>query len=96
MKDESKDKLIQAIELKEEGTYLLQEAGQLYRAASKAQTLPEILKLMQLALDKDIEALSQIWEATMIQKNAIDSLSQNLEDQVEKIQVFDYIFNGIN
>jgi hypothetical protein len=66
----------ESIEQREKGARLLDESSNLYRLASESESMSEILKLSLEAVNKDLEALAIIWEATIAYKKAIEELQE--------------------
>lgn len=74
--------LAESMEQREKGVRLLDESSNLYRIASESQSMSELLDFTLEALNKDLEALSLIWEATMMQKRAVEELRDEWENEL--------------
>ena len=75
------------LEQQDEGISLLDESSRLHRSASESESMSEILELTLAALDKDLEAFSLLWEATLVQKRKIEELRHKWESELRRLEV---------
>lgn len=76
-----------SIERREEGVCLLEISSKLYQAACETENMSEMLDLTLEAINKDLESLAVIWEATIFHKQQIEKLRQAWEAELKQLEV---------
>jgi hypothetical protein len=72
----------ETVEQREAGVGLFESTSNLYHLASETENMSEILELTLLALNKDLEALSMIREATLKNKHEVEKLKSCWEKEL--------------
>ena len=75
-----------SIEKREKGAQLLNESSKLYKLASESESMSAILELTLEALNKDLEALSLIWEATISYKDNVEELQKFWATELKELE----------
>lgn len=75
-----------SIEQREQGARLLDSSSNLYRLASESESMSEILELTLEAVNKDLEALSLIREATILYKRDVEELQAFWEMELKEFE----------